>query len=476
MAARKFDPKFKNAGKQPGLQIWRIKEFSVEDVPKELYGNFYEGDSYIVLHTKNSNSFDVHFWLGRKTTQDEMGTAAIKTVELDDALGGLPVQWREVQDHESALFFTYFKNGIKYLDGGHETGFNHVLDQLENFKPKLFHCKGKRNVRCTQVPVIKESLNLGDVFILDKGKDLYVWMPPESGRLERMKGVQQAESIRDQERAGRPKIHVLDGDWNTNNEWWKHFGGKQSVGWIKSPYGGGQDENYWLDKTAQITLYRCSDSSGKLTVEKIKTGHPDAKQLDTNDCFIVDADAEGGIYVWVGKNCTQNERKNAMDWARQFLEKQMRPKWTQVVRVLEGAEPEAFTQWFGNWNEAKKPVQHQPKLFQVSNESGKLHVEEIADFYQEDLDGDDVMILDGINIIYVWVGTGANKDEKDHAKETAQMYLEASSVARHKKTTIDIVFQGKEPPTFKKFFRAWDDKLFQGQLPNYKNMRSLLFH
>uniref|UniRef100_A0A914R103 Gelsolin-like domain-containing protein n=1 Tax=Panagrolaimus davidi TaxID=227884 RepID=A0A914R103_9BILA len=287
-------------------------------------------------------------------------------------------------------------------------------------------------------------------------------MPPESGRLERMKGVQQAESIRDQERAGRPKIHVLDGDWNTNNEWWKHFGGKQSVGWIKSPYGGGQDENYWLDKTAQITLYRCSDSSGKLTVEKIKTGHPDAKQLDTNDCFIVDADAEGGIYVWVGKNCTQNERKNAMDWARQFLEKQMRPKWTQVVRVLEGAEPEAFTQWFGNWNEAKKPVQHQPKLFQVSNESGKLHVEEIADFYQEDLDGDDVMILDGINIIYVWVGTGANKDEKDHAKETAQIYLEASSVARHKKTTIDIVFQGKEPPTFKKFFRAWDDKLFQG--------------
>uniref|UniRef100_A0AC35FV92 Gelsolin-like domain-containing protein n=1 Tax=Panagrolaimus sp. PS1159 TaxID=55785 RepID=A0AC35FV92_9BILA len=389
MAARKFDPKFKNAGKQPGLQIWRIKEFSVEDVPKELYGNFYEGDSYIILHTKNSNSFDVHFWLGRKTTQDEMGTAAIKTVELDDALGGLPVQWREVQDHESALFFTYFKNGIKYLDGGHETGFNHVVDQLENFKPKLFHCKGKRNVRCTQVPVIKESLNLGDVFILDKGKDLYVWMPPESGRLERMKGVQQAESIRDQERAGRPKIHVLDGDWNTNNEWWKHFGGKQSVGWIKSPYGGGQDENYWLDKTAQITLYRCSDSSGKLTVEKIKTGHPDAKQLDTNDCFIVDADAEGGIY---------------------------------------------------------------------------------------DLDGDDVMILDGINIIYVWVGTGANKDEKDHAKETAQMYLEASSVARHKKTTIDIVFQGKEPPTFKKFFRAWDDKLFQGQLPNYKNMRSLLFH
>jgi gelsolin len=81
--------------------------------------------------------------------KDEAGTAAIKTVELDAALGGRAVQYREVQGHETERFLSYFKPCIIPQEGGVSSGFKHA--EPEEHKTRLYVCKGKHVVHVKEV-------------------------------------------------------------------------------------------------------------------------------------------------------------------------------------------------------------------------------------------------------------------------------------------------------------------------------------
>ena len=120
-------------GQEKGILVWRIEQFRVVPWPLANYGDFHMGDSYIVLHTfqphpsNPSLAFDIHFWIGNESTQDEYGTAAYKTTELGDRLGhGKARHHREVQGRESRKFLKLFGYKIKYLQGGVESGFRKV--------------------------------------------------------------------------------------------------------------------------------------------------------------------------------------------------------------------------------------------------------------------------------------------------------------------------------------------------------------
>lgn len=45
---------FKSAGKDNGLEIWRIENMKAKPIPKEQHGKFYSGDSYIVLNVSGA--------------------------------------------------------------------------------------------------------------------------------------------------------------------------------------------------------------------------------------------------------------------------------------------------------------------------------------------------------------------------------------------------------------------------------------
>ncbi|VDO75185.1 unnamed protein product, partial [Haemonchus placei] len=171
------------------------------------------------------------------------------------------------------------------------------------------------------------------------------------------------------------------------------------------------------------------------------------------DAFILDA-GQAGIFVWIGKECTLEERAKAWTIGENFVKEHGLPEWTTVTRVLETAEPTSFTQWFDEWVDSKSHKAFQPRLYQVSDKSGGIVVEEIANFTQENLDGDDVMILDALNRIYVWVGENASQSEKQNAVYTAE---------------------GKETPDFKKLFPKWSEAMFRIGERSVENMRKLLF-
>jgi hypothetical protein len=177
--AAEGEPAWKNMKKEVGTQIWRVEKFKIVAWPKEKYGQFYNGDSYIILYTYKKEDkilYNIHFWLGEHTSLDEAGTAAYKTVELDTYLDDLPVQYREVQGQESDKFLQLFLTNYQVLQGGIESGFKHV--EKEQFQPRLLHIKGKMGKTVAR-PVLHNtsSLNMGDVFILDIGEKLYVFQP-----------------------------------------------------------------------------------------------------------------------------------------------------------------------------------------------------------------------------------------------------------------------------------------------------------
>ena len=117
-AASTLEPAWEGIDQDVGTHVWRIEQFQVVAWPRDQYGSFHTGDSYIVLHAYRRGMaaalyFDVYIWIGAESSQDEYGTAAYKMVECDDYLGGRAVQHREVQGHESEKFQSYFNYELK---------------------------------------------------------------------------------------------------------------------------------------------------------------------------------------------------------------------------------------------------------------------------------------------------------------------------------------------------------------------------
>ncbi|KAJ3606002.1 hypothetical protein NHX12_028045 [Muraenolepis orangiensis] len=347
-----YHAEFERAGLQPGLQVWRIEKFELVPVPENLYGGFYTGDAYLVLNTIKQRSgklqYDLHFWLGDFCTQDESGSAAIFTVQMDDHLGGQPIQYREVQGYESKAFLGYFKSGLKYMKGGVASGFKHVVTN-EVIMQRVLQVKGRRVVRATEVAVSWDSFNQGDCFILDLGAEIYQWCGSQSNRFEKLKATTVAKGIRDNERSGRARVYVCD-EGREREKMIEVLGPKPDL-----PEGASDDIKADASNRKMAKLYKVSNSSGDMAIALVAAENPFSQSaLESSDCFILDHGSDGKIFVWKGKDANMEERKAAMKAAEEFIKKMGYPKHTQVQILPEMGETPLFKQFFKNWRDREQ--------------------------------------------------------------------------------------------------------------------------
>ncbi|KAF6730771.1 Gelsolin [Oryzias melastigma] len=338
---------FEGAGKEPGLRVWRIENMDLKPVPKALYGNFYSGDAYVLLFTTPAPSYNIHMWLGDECSQDESGAAAIFAMQMDDYLGGGPVQFREVQNHESNTFLGYFKSGIKYQKGGVASGFQHVVTNDMNVK-RLLQVKGRRAIRATEVEMSWSSFNKGDCFIVDLGKDVYVWCGSECNRFERLKASQVGIDIRDNERNGRAKLHMVE-EGAEPDDLTKILGPVTTIA-PSTP----DDDKVETANRNKGALYMISDASGSMKVTAVAPSSPFKQaMLSPEECYILDNGLDKNIFVWKGAcpKANEKERKQAMTAAQEFIkDKGYSPK-TQIQVFPQGSETTLFKQFFSDWRD-----------------------------------------------------------------------------------------------------------------------------
>jgi len=329
---------FSNAGKEE-LQIWRIEDFVAKAWPKNKYGSFFEGDSFLVLKRygdpKNPD-YHLHFWLGSKTTQDEAGAAAYKTVELDTILGDKPVQHREVQGHESDLFLSHFPKGVRILDGGYEsTKWHHVKAGGDDSPgtPHLLHVRGNgRHVTATEVTASADSLNSGDVFIMDDERThIIIWFGSSSSPFEKSKASEIAETI-ETDRASKARTITIDEDQSGPDAdlFWQLLGGKKKPRPASEAFKT-RALPFAEKKVLQLTV----DASGNYTFTQVASGGDVNKsQLKSDGVFLVDG--INSLYVWVGKSANVSDKLQAYYSAENYLRSQQERGLIPISSLKEG--------------------------------------------------------------------------------------------------------------------------------------------
>lgn len=183
------------------------------------------------------------------------------------------------------------------------------------------------------------------------------------------------------------------------------------------------------------------------------------------DCYIIKA-ASGSVWVWCGHSSTGDTREMAKGIAGIVGEPNL---------IMEGAESDEFSESVGEKCISQlKLMQHGPEpalssawdrarvnLYVASLMQGQIQLEQMFAFNQTDLIPSNIYLLDAGSIIYVWLGSLVDSEQRQAAWIVALHLISIHPIPRNITVPIAIVKQGYEPITFIGFFDKWEPKQFE---------------
>ena len=311
------------------VEVWRIDDFDMVPVEPELYGQFYSGDSYIIRLSHDSrgeNASVIYFWLGRHSSEDEIGTAALKAAEL-----GAPVLVRVTQNKEPLHMLRLFQGKFVVHQGGHPSSFHNVSKKVTvSDGTGLYHIQGTNefDTRAVQVEKTAAHLNSSDAFVLCEKDKVLVWFGKHASEDEKEDARRIAKVL-----CGKRTFNEVE-EGSETDEFWAELGGK-----CEYPEGAPKE-----DEATAARLFHCSNASGAFEVEEIHDFSQD--DLQTDDVYILDVWSQ--LFAWVGNEANEMEKRGVMDLCAAYMKSSNR-EGIPIIQLSAGAEPPTFTCHFLGW-------------------------------------------------------------------------------------------------------------------------------
>ena len=401
---------FSNFGEEPGLEIWVVGDHQVSKIAKmkhglrgligESYGSFNVQKSYIILHTSFSQGFfhyRLHSWVGTRCPQEmrDQTEERLKELETGLILHDLEVITREYEREEAKEFRDYFESELEYVE---PVTLRTAVGP--NFTEKtLYQLKGRNNIHLKRVNAVPESLNSGDVFVLEDSFGIYQFNGIKSNKMERGKALDFGVQLRI-ERNARVRVHIIDEGnpqcEHENNKFWavllldrdergefivpgaekSEITGATPTGLekpIKSAEEGGIDNDFeveyvksWrfyqiLPTTIPTDLTELENIPVELKEVAIDEKGPSIALLNEFSVSILDCGTE--IFLWYGNFSSLKARTAGRDKAKQLKEEATREPCTIVTKVRQRTESYVFKEKFtGNWGDTYTDFDFNPDV------------------------------------------------------------------------------------------------------------------